>query len=719
MLAVAFLWHMHQPYYRDPLSGDYTLPWVRLHACKGYYDMAYILREYPRLHQTFNLVPSLLRQIEEYGKEQARDIFFEHSRKPAADLTPTEKKFILANFFMANLETMVKPHPAYWDLLQKRGKRISAHRLEEIWPQFSTQEFRDLQVWFNLAWFGFCARAQKEEVRELLHKGRMFSEEDKLTLLQVQIEIIKEIIPLYRHLEEKGQIEITTSPFYHPIIPLLIDWSFARRSMPDIALPSSFAHPEDAAAQINKAVLYHQRIFGHPPLGLWPSEGSVCPEMIPLVKKAGIEWMASDEGILFKSLAKETPRNLLYSPYRVEYAGAEVFMVFRDRNLADLIGFTYAKNDPQAAARDLFNLLQNIRRSLPAGPHLVCIALDGENAWEYYPDGGQEFLRRLYTYIDQAPDLEPMRIRDFLQVYPPTATLPSLYTGSWINQNFKIWIGSVEDNQAWNNLRRTRNFLTENESKIPVQEMQQSAWEEIYIAEGSDWFWWYGDEFSSENKSEFDRLFRAHLMQVHLLLHSPIPEYLRNPLILPQEVKPPFEPIGLLNPILDGRVTHFYEWTEAGYYAAEPLRSSMVQGQMLITGFYYGFDLANAYFRLDLPPFPMAAAEKMTVHIIFFTPLEGRIEFPLVFKEKANQFYHLFIKNEKGEELKQTSTQICSQQIVELAVPFAHLGFKAREKVSFCFQIQRGGLIWERYPHQGYLSFLVPDQNFIVSMWRV
>lgn len=719
MLCVAFLWHMHQPYYRDPLSGHYTLPWVRLHACKGYYDMASLLDDYPPLRQTFNLVPSLLRQIEEYAQEQAKDVFLEHTRKPAADLTPAEKKFILANFFTGNWETMVKPYPAYWALLQKRGAQISSYRLEEIWPQFSTQELRDLQVWFNLTWFGFRARAEKEEVRELINKGRMFSEDDKQCLLKVQREIIKEIIPLYRRLEEKGQIEITTSPFYHPILPLLIDWSFARRAMPELALPSSFAHPEDAAAQINKAVIYQQRIFGHPPVGLWPAEGAVCPEMIPLVKKAGIQWMASDEGILFKSLAKDNPRNLLYRPYRVEYAGAEVYMVFRDRNLADLIGFTYAKNDPQMAAQDLVYHLQNIRRSLPAGHHLVCIALDGENAWEYYPDGGQEFLKRLYTYITQDPALEPVRLKDFLLAYPPTTTLPFLYTGSWINQNFKIWIGHAEDQQAWDNLRRTRNFLTDNEPKITNEEIRQSVWEEIYIAEGSDWFWWYGDEFSSAHKEEFDRLFRAHLMQVHLLLNSPVPEYLRNPIFLPREVKPPLEPLGLLKPTLDGRITHFYEWAEAGYYAAEPLSSSMFQGQMLINGFYYGFDLHNFFIRIDPSNSGLAGAEEMTVQIIFLHPREGRIEFPLVFQEKANPFYLLVIKNEKGEELKQTSNQIGAQQIIELSVPFALLGFKAKEKVSFCLQIQKDGLIWERYPSQGYLSFTVPDQDFLVSMWQV
>ncbi|MDI6755990.1 MAG: glycoside hydrolase family 57 protein, partial [Thermodesulfobacteriota bacterium] len=502
MLNIAFFWHMHQPYYRDPLSGEYSLPWVRLHACKGYYDMISLLQEYPAIRQTFNLVPSLLRQLDEYARGEARDIFLEHTRKPAEDLSPDGKKFILANFFLCNWETMVKPYPAYWALLKKRGMKIPEYRWDDLLHQFTAQDFRDLQVWFNLTWFGHRAREKKGSVRELLQKGRVFSESDKTVLLQAQAEIIREVIPLYQSLQFRGQVEITTSPFYHPILPLLIDWTTASRAMPRVPLPGSFSHPEDARAQIQKAVAYYHKLFGNKPAGMWPSEGSVCPELVPLVHQAGISWMASDEGVLFKSLSGQVERHRLYQPYRVKYQDAEVNMVFRDRNLSDLIGFTYSKNDPRSSVKDLLTHLKNIQRSFPEdNGRLVLIALDGENAWEYYADGGREFLRGLYEKLSGDPAFQTVRINDFLKAHPPRETLNFLHSGSWIEQNFRIWIGSPEENQAWDCLRRTRDFLQKTLGKghdFP-EDTRQLAWEEIYIAEGSDWFWWFGDDFTGDN----------------------------------------------------------------------------------------------------------------------------------------------------------------------------------------------------------------------------
>ena len=492
ILNIAFFWHMHQPYYRDPLSGEFSLPWVRLHALKGYYDVISLLEEYPAIHQTFNLVPSLLSQLSNYAREEGRDIFLEHTRKPAEELSPEEKKFILINFFMCNWETMVKPYPEYWTLLLKRGLKLPEYRLDDLLHQFTTQDFRDLQVWFNLTWFGYRAREKKPSVRELLEKGRIFSEADKAALLTAQTEIIREVIPLYQSTRARGQVEITISPFYHPILPLLINSAHASRAMPQVSLPGSFIHPEDAEAQIRKAVDYYRDLFGTNPTGMWPSEGSVSPELIPIVQRAGIRWIASDEGILFKSLPGEASRASLYQPFRVRYGQAEIAMAFRDRNLSDLIGFTYSKNPPEASANDLLTHLRNIQKSLPGDrDHLVLIALDGENPWEYYPDGGHGFLCRLYEKLSLDPTLKTVRMDEFLEGHASRETLNFLHTGSWIDQNFRIWIGSPEENQAWDCLQKTRAFLKNTSNKEPAapREKQQLAWEEIYVAEGSDWFW--------------------------------------------------------------------------------------------------------------------------------------------------------------------------------------------------------------------------------------
>ena len=722
MLHVAFFWHMHQPYYRDPLTGEYSLPWVRLHALKGYYDMISLLTDYPTIQQTFNLVPSLIRQLEDYGRGEAKDVFLEYSRRPAEDLTPEEKKFLLANFFMCYWENMVKPYPRYRDLLRKRGVKVPEHRLDDLLKEFTTQEFRDLQVWFNLTWTGHRARKEREVFRALLNKGRDFSEAEKASLLQAQQEIIQELIPFYQSLRLRGQVEITVSPFYHPILPLLMDWQYASRAMPRVALPGSFSHPEDAEAQIRRAVSFYEKTFGSRPEGMWPSEGSVCPELVPLLQRAGIRWMATDEGILFRSLSEETSRLLLYRPYRVRFKSSEVSVIFRDRNLSDLIGFTYSKNPPQSAADDLVAHLKNINHSLSQGQDgIILIALDGENPWEYYPDGGEAFLTGLYERLSLESSLKTVRVGEYLESHPPRETLDSLHTGSWIDQNFRVWIGHPEDNLAWNCLKRTRGFLEKAASKDTNLSpgKKEMAWEEVYIAEGSDWFWWFGDDFTSDNDEEFDRLFRMHLSNVHLLLGTEVPDYLKIPISSPHEVKPTLEPLGLISPSLDGQVTHFYEWREAGYFSAKTTGGSMYRGEGYLSGFYFGFDLERLYLRLDPIWRKAESLQGLDIHIHFSQPREWEIVFPLRFPSGKKAFYDLYARDGEGLSLKEHFTQIESDKIVELSIPFRVLQFSPREKAQFFIQVQRGDLAAERYPRNGFLSFFVPDQDFELVHWQI
>ena len=722
MLHVAFFWHMHQPYYRNPLTGEYSLPWVRLHALKGYYDLISLLEDYPSIRQTFNLVPSLIAQLNDYARGEARDVFLETSRKPAEELSPEEKKFLLANFFMCHWETMIKPYPGYWDLLKKRGLKVPEYRLEELVHSFTTQDFRDLQVWFNLTWTGFRVRKEKEVLRELIKKGRGFTEAEKASLLKIQMEVIQRMVPLYRSVRSRGQVEITISPFYHPILPLLMDWSFASRAMPKVALPGSFSHPEDAEAQIQKAVALYENTFGERPRGLWPSEGSVCPEMIPLLRRAGIRWMASDEGVLFRSFAGEVKRTALYQPYRVRFQRAEISMVFRDRNLSDLIGFTYSKNDPRASAGDLLTHLKNINGALPAdGDGLVVMALDGENPWEYYPDGGEAFLSALYEGLSRETSLRTVQIGEFLETHPPGESLNSLHTGSWIDQNFKIWIGHPEDNLAWNCLKRTRGFLEKaapQDSPLSLKK-KELAWEEIYIAEGSDWFWWFGDDFSSDSDEEFDRLFRMHLSNVHLLLGTEVPDYLKTPISTPHEVNPTLEPLGLITPSLDGRVTHFYEWREAGYFSAKTTGGSMYRGEGFLSGFYYGFDLERLYFRIDPIGRKKEFLQGLRLHIHTLKPRECRVIFPLKFSEGQKPFYDLSVREGDGFVPQGRSSHVGAGKIIEISIPFQEIGFQPRERVQFFIGVQKEELELERHPRSGYLSFQIPDRDFESIHWQI
>src|SRR5438309_878416 len=405
---ICFLWHMHQPYYTDPVSGSSSMPWVRLHATKAYFDMASLLERFPTVRATVNLTPSLLVQLKELTSGSVRDLFLEHAQRPAAELSPPEQAFTVRHFFAANWGTMVRPYSRYHELLVKRGTDVTGQDLDRLARRFTPQDLLDLQVWHNLAWFGYGTVARHPRLAALRVKGRGFSEDDKREVLALQQDAVSQIIPLYRKLAESGQIELTTSPFYHPILPLLIDTDIAKRSRPETALPQRFQAPADAEAQIQKAVALHGELFGMPPAGLWPSEGSVCPEMAPILRRAGLRWMATDEGVL--------------------------------------------------------HLLESVRVSTET-------------------------------------------ISRFLDIVPPATRLEHLHSGSWINQDFKIWLGHQEDNRAWDLLRHTRARLVEMSHDLSPDQTRE-AWEELYAAEGSDWFWWYGDEFETDYKSEFDRLFR-------------------------------------------------------------------------------------------------------------------------------------------------------------------------------------------------------------------
>ena len=328
---VCFLWHMHQPYYTDPVTGSASMPWVRLHAAKAYFDMAYLLDKFPAIHATFNFTPSLLLQLQEIGTGTVHDLFLEHAQRPAASLTPEEQAFLIRHYFSINWATMIRPYPRYHELLVKRGLEIDGQDLERLARQFTTQDLLDLQVWFNLAWFGYGAVHRHPRLAALRAKNRGFTEEEKQEVLALQRTSVQEIVPMYRRLAERSQIELTTTPFFHPILPLIIDTEYTRRARPDLPLPSRFHAPEDAEAQLRRAVEFHTDAFGRPPAGLWPSEGSVCPELIPMLPRVGLRWLATDEGVLARSI-EATQRSWhrqtqLYRPYRSGPPGQEVPIV--------------------------------------------------------------------------------------------------------------------------------------------------------------------------------------------------------------------------------------------------------------------------------------------------------------------------------------------------------------------------------------------------------
>ncbi len=709
-IYIAFLWHMHQPFYKDWQRGWLSLPWVRLHAVKAYYDMPWILKSFPEVHVTFNLVPSLLKQIEFY-LEGGTDYFLELSRKPAEELLPEEKEFVVSYFFSCNWDSMIRPESDYFSLLHKRGFSVDKKNIAKIANEFGPQDIRDIQVWFNLVWIGI-AYADHPLVKDLKNKGRFFSEEEKQALLNLHFEILEKIIPLYRDLQQRGQIEISTSPFFHPILPLLIDTDCARRNLSQAPLPPRFAYPEDASLQIKLALDYHEKLFGQRPRGMWPSEGSVSPELVPLAAEAGLSWLATDEEILFRSIGVRTA-DVLLRPYYVIHKEAQVAFVFRHHELSDRIGFVYQRLPAKEAVKDLLeNIYYLANQYSGKTPPLVTIILDGENPWEYYPRGGKEFLITLYEALTKNKDFCAVTISEYLKEFPPERTFSELYTGSWINANFDIWIGHEEENKAWELLGKVRKFISE------ISSIPEEARTAILAAEGSDWFWWFGDHFTTIFDTEFDRLFRQHLMYVFQVLGIPPLKELEYPVRRPRVIEPEEHPTAFIFPVIDGKETNFFEWSGAGKFQGKSMGEAMYLGESLIETIYFGFDLRNFYLRLDIRKNKMNLLPEKSLIKIIFSGYDQQIE--VSFNPKAKEPQQTLVLKKGSMELKgEEAGLLACESIIELALPFQNLGFKVGEKVLFFVELLEDNFPRERNPWAGSLYFIVPDENFEQIMWQI
>lgn len=727
---VCFLWHMHQPYYTDPVAGSASMPWVRLHATKAYFDMAFLLEKFPAVRATFNFTPSLLLQLQEIGAGTVHDLFLEHAQKPAADLNQEEQAFLVRHYFSINWATMIRPYPRYHELLVKRGLDIDGQDLERIARQFTTQDLLDLQVWFNLAWFGYGAVHRYPRLAALRAKNRGFTEEDKQEILTLQRTTVREIVPMYRRLAERGQIELTTTPFFHPILPLVIDTDLTRRARPDLPLPARFRAPEDAEAQLRRAVEFHTAAFGRPPAGLWPSEGSVCPELIPLLQRVGLKWLATDEGVLARSFeASQQSWNRqahLYRPYRTGPAGQEAAIVFRDREISDAFGFVYHKTTAESGAEDVLRRIRQIVLDSPQDDLLIPIILDGENPWEHYHEGGEQFLSRLYSAfargaLDQEGSVRvtTATMSDALAGMPAGDYLPSLHSGSWINQDFKIWIGHQEDNRGWDLLGHTRARLLELSPSLPP-DRAGAAWSELYAAEGSDWFWWYGDDFDTAYKEEFDRLFRTHLRNVWTIAGATPPDLLDQPIC---EVRglhgrdQVLQPLSLLHPSLDGLVTDFFEWRGAGTINPNPPLGAMWKADRLFAAIYFGCDLDHLFLRFDPEEAPQGRRQDLQIECHLQTPAQT---VRLTISSAAPDQYRLARRLDDGgwQDLG-ASRLIGWNKVLELALPFKDIRTEAGQVLRMSILVQSHGLEIARYPRHQPAQVTVPGPEFEAAVWRV
>ncbi len=640
-VELAILWHFHQPCYRDLPSGKILMPWVRLHGVKDYTGMAALLEEFPRIRCTANFTPVLLDQIEAYG-QGATDTMLDLSMAPAAGLAEEEKDLILNSFFWAHPDSVIGLHPRYRQLLE-------LHRARK---PLSEQDFRDLQVLANLAWF----HPSIASVEDLRRKERGYPEEDKQALLARTRETLAAVVPRWAALGER--VELSVSPYYHPIVPLLCDFASAREAIPGLPLPAAPSLRAEAEVHVRRALEAGERRFGRRPEGMWPSEGSVSQEACDLFSACGVRWIATDEA-------------LGGGPGVRMRGGLKV--AFRDAALSNLLSFTYKSMAPEQAARDFVSRLEGRR-----GPVPVC--LDGENPWEHYAGGGVPFLRALFRALSDHPTIRTVTMSEI----GASGAIDRVPAGSWINANFGVWIGHPEDRKAWEHLGRAYEDLKGTGSDL--------ARECLLAAEGSDWFWWFGEDYASAQDAEFDALFRRHLMNAYRAAGRPWPEDLQRP-IKQLRREPAFKrPWAMLSVRLDGRRSDYFEWIAAGHYDMSREYGAVSGEAAFIRDIYFGFDEERLLLRLDFKPGVdrQAALAEGGLRVVVTRPRHAS-----------------------------AAVRGTADEILEAAVPFALLDLQPGDEVEFFLEFERPGGVPVRLPTLSPLAFQVPTRDFEKINWQV
>jgi alpha-amylase/alpha-mannosidase (GH57 family) len=692
MVKLALLWHMHQPFYEDLATGEHILPWVRLHALKDYWGMVALLREFPAIRATFNLVPSLLIQLEAFAAERAQDRHLLIGLKPAEALEDSERDFLVANGFHAQFDRMVRPYPRYAALHAKRVRR----------EPFSTADLRDLQVLHKLVWMDPDALRTDPRLIELSSKGQAYTEADKQTLREVELELLRAVIPAYGQAAATARIELSTSPFYHPILPLLCDTDVHRRTHPESPLPRRlFSSPDDARLQLRRAFEYHASLFGRAAAGVWPSEGSLSDEVVALLAEARCAWTATDEEILRRSLQRPVTAVDLYRPYVLGSGDATVRALFRDHRLSDLIGFAYQSWSAAAAAADFVNKVRDagrrFRQEGGQGAAVVTVILDGENAWEHYPGGGRPFLRALYSGLQEAADIQTVTMSE--AAAGPAQTLPSVFPGSWINGDFYIWAGHRDDHCAWGHLAAARKTY-DAAADAAGPENAARALEELLIAEGSDWFWWYGDDHSSNHDRDFDDLFRRHLRNVYRALGLTAPDdlHLTNITTSPATGAPvTFR--RLSRPEVDGH-GDFLGWAAATDVALGEGGGTMHRAAgLLVQRLVIAASRQTLYLRLD----GAELARRVSAGQVALTTL---VDHP----------HHVRLSITDGAPARVGP----GPGAVTVAVPFAALQAQAADRLSVSVLItDPSGHVLEQHPGQQPLELMVPTRHHDAIHWVV
>ena len=536
-LNVVIFWHMHQPEYRDLRNGEYHLPWTYLHTIKDYVEMVAHLENNTAARAVVNFAPVLLEQIDDYARQledylhhgkALRDPLLSALAEPVLSLDHEKRIHIIKCCLRANKHRMIERFEVFKTLAEVAEGALKS---PEMISYYSEQYFADLLVWYHLAWTAEIVRNTDARIRTLMEKARNFSVHDRHQLIEVYSELIGGVIDRYRKLADEGRIELSMTPYAHPIVPLLIDIKSADQAMPGAEMPAASEYPdglERSRWHMQKGMETFKKYFKSEPLGCWPSEGSISAETIELISGMGIKWLASGGTVLRNSLQKSAARqdDCIHTAY--QYRDTPTACFFRDDDLSDLIGFKYSSWHADDAVANLLGHLETIASSCTDSPDaIVSIILDGENAWEYYPENGYYFLNALYEKLGHHENLKLTTYREHLASHDKRKKLTGIVAGSWVYGTFSTWIGSKDKNRAWDMLVEAKNTYDRvlGDGGLSDEDLNNARMQ-LATCESSDWFWWFGEYNSAESVAAFDEQYRLHLSNLYQILNMEPPEYL-------------------------------------------------------------------------------------------------------------------------------------------------------------------------------------------------
>lgn len=679
LLSICFLWHFHQPQYQDLTCKTALLPWARLHCARNYSMMLELLEEQPAVHATINITPVLATQLDAYAHGRSTDEWLELASTPVARLDMDQRARLVALFFDVNRERIIDTDIRYAELYRLRGKPTGS------WTE---SELRDLQCKFILAWTCYADLRAGLVDHTLLASSRDYTEKDRIALVEAQQKLVQDFIPRLAKLAASGQVELATSPFAHPIIPLLIDTDVAL-SIQDTACPQpGFRHPEDAFLQLELGKRTVEDLLHQHVLGCWPSEGSVSQDAVAEIARAGFSWTATDEEILLRELPGE-PRQVLYHPYRTQTAAGPVTMVFRDRELSDAIGFLYASKVEKHAVGQFLDRVRSIRDAIDR-PSILSIILDGENAWEFYPEGGAPFLRALYAALANEPGVCLSTVEEAIERCP-ASPMPTFRPGSWIDGDFRVWIGKDEDNRAWQYLQETR----EDWAQFDPAEQNRSRMS-LLAAEGSDWNWWYGRDRTPQIAVQFDDLYRRHLANVYTQAGKQIPDRLLIPLLDAGPTMIPVVPAGTISPLIDGGALREPEWASAHHIRPDSEGGAMNSGTPVVTSMRIGYSLSDIYLLAEFSR-RAGAASDLRVEVRFTSP--GGATRVIVLRRDG--------RTEATVEPSGPMTWALGETL-QIQLPFETLRALHGDTITFSIVVLGEGRLMSAVPAHGAMSIQLP-----------